>query len=202
MSAKVFLIVSLLIMSGLADAQFKAEPITSPDATYELEGYSVHAPKGEDWFLIYQDKKSVSFGKKKISPTHAFTVTATSERTNKKIKTLAEIVAYVKKGNAASIDPQRETILKNDAVTDEEAPAPLCAGYRLKTEDRGVPGTSITLLKLSYGIVCVHPTAPNLLVDVGYSERGTKDELNSEPLEDEGVDFVNSLKFSNAAKTN
>ena len=202
MPVKVFLIALLLIASGSTSAQLKAEPITSPDTIYKLEGYSVHAPIGDDWFLIFQDNQSVGFGKRKISPTHAFTATATSTRTNKKIKTLAEIVAYVKKGNAASIDPQRETVLKNDAVTDEEAPAPLCAGYRLKTEDRGVPGTHSTLFNLSYGVVCVHPTVPNLLVDVGYSERGTEDELNSKVLQDEGVDFVNGLKFRSTGKTN
>jgi len=202
MPAKAYLIVLLLLTSASAGAQFKADPVTGPDTTYELDGYSVHAPTGADWFLIVQDKQTVGFGKRKISPTHAFTATATSTRTNKKFKTLAEFVAYVKNGNVGSIDPQRETILKNDAVSDEEAPAPFCAGYRLKTEDRGVTGINGTLFTLSYGIVCVHPTAPNLLVDVGYSERGTEDELNSEPLQNEGVDFVNSLKFSDIAKAN
>lgn len=190
-------------MSGPVAAQFRVEPITSPDTTYELEGYSVHAPTGADWFLMYQDKQSAAFGKKKISPTHAVTATATSKLMDKKLKTLAEIIDYVKKGNAASINKQRQTILKNDVVTDEEAPAPLCAGYRLKTEDRGVPGTDgTTLFTLSYGIVCVHPAVPELLIDVGYSERGKEEELNSELIREEGMDFVNSLKFSNTAKPN
>ena len=183
-------------------AQLKAEPVTDPNTIYQLDGYSVRAPQGEGWFLIYQDSQSVGFGKRKISPTHAFTATATSTRINKKLTTLAEIVAYVKNGNAASADPKRETVLKNDAVTDEGAPAPLCAGYRLKTEDRGAPGNHGKLFKLSYGIVCVHPAVPDMLVDVGYSERGTENELKFQSLQNEGIDFVNSLKFISPATMN
>jgi hypothetical protein len=190
------------VASRTTVAQFRAEPIINPDTVYELNGYSIQAPTGPNWFLMYQDKQSVSFGKKKFSSTHAFTATASSKSTSKKFKTLAEVINYVKEGNAASIDPDQQTIINNDAVTDEAAPAPLCVGYRLKTNDGRDPGTDSVLFTLSYGIVCVHPTIPNLLIDVGYSERGREEELNTKLVQNEGVGFVNSLKFSNTAQKN
>lgn len=185
-----------------ASAQFKAEPATDPDLTYELDGYSVHAPPGAGWFLMYQDKQSVAFGKRKMSPSHAVTATATSKWINKKLRTLAEVISYVKKGNALSINPRRQTILNNDVVTDEEAPAPLCAGYRLKTRDEQTPGIEGTLFTLSYGIVCIHPRISQLLIDVGYSERGRETELNSELVQNEGVAFVNGVQFTAPPKEN
>ena len=55
-----------------------------------------------------------------------------------------------------------------------------------------------TLLAEDFGVTCLHPEKRDLVVDVGYSERGRTAELGTElsaALRKEGESFMRSLKF-------
>lgn len=169
--------------------------MTNPYAIYELQGVTIGAPQGNNWFVMSEDRQAVLLGKKIDSPTHAFGATAVSRGIADKFDSPEEFREFVKKLHATELDADRHTLLENDAVIDASV-APYCARYHLKTEDRRAPGASgLPLIMVSYGVACMHPTVPQLLINVGYSERGKPAELDPE-LRAEGDSVVRSLKFT------
>jgi hypothetical protein len=74
-----------------------------------------------------------------------------------------------------------------------------CVRYRLKhTDSNAVLSRNRTLLVEDFGVTCLHPDKQELIVDVGYSERGRAAEMASElsaGLRKEGESFMRSLKF-------
>jgi hypothetical protein len=186
-----------LVAAGLASAQFEADPLTNPGAVYELEGYSVQVPKGEGWFLMHHTAQSVLFGRRKASSTHAFVATAVGQKISPPITTPQQFLTFVKATHAESADPSREVILKNEVQIDSATKA-LCVRYQIETEDHGAPNMPKTaLLMINEGETCVHPAIPNLVIDVGYSERGTAAEMKN-GLQPAGEAFIKGLKFTAA----
>ena len=187
----------LLAAHVAALAQFKAEPVTDPNAVYELGGYSIRVPQGEGWFLMHQTNQSVFFGRRKTSPTHAFAATAVAQKISRSFAGPEQFLDFVKTTHAASADPARESVLENEAEIDTTT-APLCVKYRVKTEDRGMPGTpkGPSRIMITQGITCIHPTITDLLVNADYSERGTAEELDK-GLQAEGEVFLKGLKLIN-----
>jgi len=181
-----------------AAAQLHAVPITNAAAVYELEGYSVSPPPGKSWFEMQRDRQQVLFGKKVDSPTHSFGATATSDLIREKFETREQFQEYVNKLRTADFDPLRFKVIEFESAVDTNYPA-WCVRYRLKHTDRNaVLARNRTLLVEDFGITCLHPDKKDLVVDVGYSERGRAAELKSElsaDLRKEGESFMRTLKF-------
>jgi hypothetical protein len=188
----------LLLVWTAADAQLHALPITDPPLLYEFEGYSVLPPPGKSWFEMQRDKQQALFGKKLDSPTHSFGATATSDVISEKFETRERFIEYVNKLRTVEFDPTRFRVIEFESFVDEGQPT-WCVRYRLKHTDRNaVLARNRTLLVEDFGITCLHPERRNLIVDVGYSERGRPPELTTElsaGLRKEGESFVRSLKF-------
>ncbi|MDB5810860.1 MAG: hypothetical protein JWN94_2982 [Betaproteobacteria bacterium] len=187
-----------LIFPQVAPAQVHAVPITDPPLLYELDGYSVLPPPGKSWFEMQRDKQQALFGKRIESPTHSFGATATSDVINEKFETREKFQEYVNKLRTAEFDPARFRVIEFDSKVDESHPA-WCVRYRLKHTDRNaVLARNRTLTVEDFGITCLHPDRTNLIIDVGYSERGRIPELATElsaTLRKEGEAFVRSLKL-------
>jgi hypothetical protein len=184
----------LLFAASVATAaggQPRPPRVENPRAVYELQGISVNPPQGKDWYVLRRDREAVFFGKKVDSDTHAFAATAITQLVQRNFVSLDEFRDYVKQSQATSIDPARQSILENDAVVDKSVGG-YCVRYHVKTEDRGAHKEPLRMV--SYGVMCMHPTIPQLLVEVGYSERGRDGELDPE-LRAEGNSLVRSLKF-------
>jgi len=181
-----------------AAAQLHAKPVTDPAAVYELDGYSVMPPPGKSWFEMQRDRQQVLFGKKVDSPTHSFGATATSDLIGEKFETREQFLEYVNKLRTAEFDPARFKVVEFESSVETTWSA-WCVRYRLKHTDRNaVLARNRTLLVEDFGVTCLHPDKKELVVDVGYSERGRAAELKSElssELRKEGESFVRSLKF-------
>jgi hypothetical protein len=186
-------------LAGEAEAQLHAVPITDPNAIYALEGYSVLPPRGKSWFEMQRDRKQALFGKKLDSPTHSFAAMATSDRIGEKFETREQFQEYVNKLRTANLDAARFRVIEFDSAVDDTFAA-WCVRYRLKHTDRNaVLSRNRTLLAEDLGVTCLHPEKRDLVVDVGYSERGRAAELNAElsaELRKEGETFMRSLKFT------
>ena len=71
-------------------------------------------------------------------------------------------------------------VIEFESSVDTTWPA-WCVRYRLKHTDRNaVLARNRTLLVEDFGVTCLHPDKKDLVVDVGYSERGRAAELKSE----------------------
>lgn len=182
-------------LAGDAGAQLQALPIIDSTAVYELEGYSVLPPQGKNWFELQRDKQQALFGKKVESHTHSFVATATSGQVAEKFEKAEQFQEYVDKMRVADIDPTRYKLIEFNSGFDPSFPA-WCVKYHAKTEDRGAPyAMGRALLLEHFGVTCLHPTLPGLVIDVGYSERGRPAEISAE-LRAEGEGFMRSLKFT------
>ncbi len=156
---------------------------------------TIHPPQGKDWYVFRSDREAVFFGKKLDSPTHAFAVSVITQLIERTFASPEEFLEFIRQAHQAGIDPARQKVLENDAVLDESV-ARYCVRYHVKAQDTGAPGAQNTpLTVVNYGVTCMHPRSPQLLVDAGYSERGRNDELNAE-LRAEGDSVVRSLSFT------
>ena len=184
-----------LSLAGGAAAQTHAVPTTGITTAYALDGYSVLPPPGKNWFEMGRDKEQVLFGKKIESRTHAFAATATSGPIDEKFETREQFQNYVNKVRVADLGSERYKMLEFSSDFDPAFPA-WCVRYRAKTQDRAAPFAIGRALLLEHvGVTCRHPTIPDLVVDVGYSERGRPAEISAE-LREEGESFMRSLKFT------
>jgi hypothetical protein len=188
-------LIAALSLAGSAGAQTYAVPTTGVTKAYELEGYSVLPPSGKDWFEMGRDKQQVLFGKRIESRTHSFGATATSGVIIEKFETREQFQDYVNKMRFSDLGSDRYKVLEFSSDFDPAFPA-WCVRYRAKTQDRAAPfSVGRVLLFEHIGVTCLHPTIPELVVDVGYSERGRPAEISVE-LRGEGESFMRSLKFT------
>ena len=185
----------VLYPAGNAIAQTHAVPITDATRAYVLEGYSVLPPPGKNWFEMGRDKQQVLFGKKIDSRTHSFAATAASGLIGEKFATREQFQEYVNKMRAADFGSDRYKTIEFRSDFDPAFPA-WCVRYLSKTQDRAAPYSIGRVLLVEHtGVTCLHPTIPDLVVDIGYSERGRPAEISME-LRMEGESFMRSLKFS------
>ena len=177
-----------------AAAQLYATPITNPAAVYDFDGYSVQAPQGRYWFEMQRNREQALFGKKLDSRTHAFNATATSGQVREKFTSREQFREYIDRISSAA-DGTARKVVAYDSEFDLSLPA-WCVKYHLRSEDRGAPyARGRALLQEDFGIACLHPASPDLIVDVGFSERGRPDEM-SPALRSEGENFMRSLRFT------
>ncbi|MEO7728935.1 MAG: hypothetical protein ABIS45_16915 [Burkholderiales bacterium] len=183
------------MQAGKAQTQLHAVPVTETTPAYVLEGYRVLPPPGKNWFEMQRDRQQALFGKKIDSPTHSFVATATSGPVNEKFDTREQFKDYVNKMRSAELDTARFRIIEFDSSIDNTFDA-WCVRYRFKRADRdAVLSRNRALLLEDYGITCLHPQKKELVVDIGYSERGRPAELSAD-LRQEGETFVRSLEFA------
>lgn len=195
---RLFLAAILMLGTAAAFAQLHATPITEATPVYEFDGYSVSAPQGKGWFEMQRDKQQALFGKKVDSPTHSFAATATAGVLAEKFESPEKFREYVNKMRTVELDPARFKIVEFDSKFDESRLA-WCVRYHLKhTDNNAVLARNRSLIVEDFGIACLHPERNNLIVDVGYSERGRPAEIGNElsaQLRQEGESFVRSMKL-------
>jgi len=192
--ARCLFALALAVACADAVAQLYATPVTNPATVYELDGYSVLAPQGKFWFEMQRNHQQALFGKKLDSRTHAFNATATSGQVREKFASREQFREYIDRMSSAA-DGTARKVIGYDSEFDLSLPA-WCVKYHLRSEDRGAPyARGRALLQEDFGIACLHPQSPDLVVDVGYSERGRPGEMSAD-LRAEGEGFMRSLKLT------
>jgi len=177
-----------------AVAQLYATPLNDATPPYELNGYSVEPPRGAGWFEMQRDRQHALFGKKLPAPTHAVVATATAAQLGEPFANQRELLDYVNRMRGAQGDAARYRMGEFTAEPDASFGA-WCVRYYAKSEDRGAPNARGRALLLEhFGITCVHPVRQDLVIDVGYSERGRPGGIDA-TLRNEGENFMRSLKF-------
>ena len=183
------------LLASEAGAQLHATPITDPGKVYVLDGFRVLPPPGKSWFEMQRDRQLALFGKKLDSPTHSFGATAASGLIDEKFETPEQFQEYVGKMRTAELDSKRYRVIEFESTLDATFSA-WCVRYRFKRADRDAAlARNRTLLLEDIGVACLHPDKKDLIVDVGYSERGRPAELSAE-LRKEGESFMRSLQFT------
>ncbi|MDP2706809.1 MAG: hypothetical protein Q8O70_04810 [Burkholderiales bacterium] len=187
-------VLALGMLAGNACAQLRATPVTVSDVAYELEGYSVLPPQGNNWFELKRDPQSVFFGKKIASRTHAFIATAMSALISENFESPEAFREYISRVLPLRGDGRHRVI--ENRVEVNNGPGRFCIKYHTRAEDRGAPhAKGIALSAETFGVTCLHPDNPQLNISVSYTERGNPSETSAE-FRAEGERFVRSLKFT------
>jgi hypothetical protein len=170
----------LAIVLALAPAASPAQrpnPILEPDQLWAFDGFALKPPAGPDWFSLARTRAGTTIAKRTGSRTHAIVVVAGSERLRESVATPAALAQFVDARRAKVPQDPEFRVLSSEARPDDRDGA-WCSAYRLTADDGRLPGTPL-VVRVS-GRACVHPAAPELLVDVTVSERGRTEEIGAE----------------------
>ena len=185
----------LSLAASSAVAQLYAKPVTTPDVSYQMDGYAVAAPPGAGWFEMRRTRDFLYFGKRLSSPTHSFIAVALSAPAGGPYADVGAFRLHIVSQITENSADQRNKVALAAAEVDP-ASGPFCVRYQTLSEDRGAVGTrGQSLLTETFGVSCLHPEHNELAIDVSYTERGLPAETGT-TLRDEGERFVRSLKFT------
>jgi hypothetical protein len=148
---------------------------TKPER-FAVLGFSILAPGGEGWLPLKRAPDQIQFLKvfaRRGAEPHTVSVLASARDIRPfTFATPADLLAAVK----SDLEPG-ESRLRNAVSSAESSttPAPLCVRYRVVMEDLGVPGfVGAVFITTRFGLRCVHPEVPWLVMDVVCSQRALR----------------------------
>ena len=184
----------LVALAGCVAAGPAFVPMTAPGTRISLRGYSVVSPSGEGWLVSQRGQFDIGYIKTIGSRTHTFGLTAAGAPFTLRFDTPQDFLEYVKKSKETGSDPKRFRTLDRDATIDPTHGS-YCVRYHEKVEDHAAANAegSPYLILEAWGVACVSPLSPALVVDIGYHDRYKPGELPG-PVQ-EGEQFIDSLQF-------
>lgn len=186
----------LCVFPGLADAGWAR--FDAPGSKLDFDAYSVQAPFEQGWMVNRGGPYDVGFGAM-LSKTHTWSLTAATFPLPRAFADARQLLAHVKAQFLGASDPVRFRVLENrDSV--EELRGATCARTYYKAEDRlAAGGPAPHYIIEATQVTCVHPSAPELAVELGYHERYLPGEKAAGEkggrLAAFGERFIRSVKF-------
>lgn len=146
---------------------------TKPER-FAILGLSILAPGGEGWLPLSKNPTHIQFAKvfeRRGAEPHTVTAVAFARDVRPfTIAANADLLAAVKNDLTPSGEPRFRNAVSS--VEPSTTPAPRCVRYRLVMEDLGVPGfEGAVFITTRFGLRCVHPEVPWLVLDVVCSQR-------------------------------
>lgn len=186
------------LLAGVCAALFacaaypqRANPILEPEQPWGFQGFSLRPPAGAGWYSLAKSRTGAAFGRRIESQTHTLVGAVHSAREVRPFASPETLAAELRARRARNLDPARFRLLDVDERRDDLDGA-WCTRYRVDAEERAM-GERLLVLRIQ-GRSCVHPAAPDLLVDLSISERGLPGETD-EPARARAASFLDSLRF-------
>jgi len=129
------------------------------------------------------------------SPAHTFSTAVIASPFTLRFHSPEEFKEAVEKGQKADTDPNRFNILQYDISLDDRF-GPYTVRSHTVSEDRQAKVSPVDTQFLILEIISyifIHPDAPDLVLNVQYSDRYKKGEKDPK-LEEIGEKFINNLK--------
>jgi len=175
----------------------RANPILDPEQPWGFHGFSLRPPAGAGWYSLSKSRTGAAFGRRIESQTHTLVAAVHSAREARPFGAPETLAAELRARRARNLDPARFRLLEVDERRDDLDGA-WCTRYRLDAEER-VAEERLLVLRIR-GRSCVHPAAPDLLVDLSISERGLPGESDERARAQVGS-FLDSLRFVPVARS-
>ena len=169
----------------------RANPILEPDQPWGFQGFSLRPPADAGWYSLAKSRTRAALGRRMDSPTHTLVAAVHSTRLGQAIASPEALTAALHARRARDLDPARFRLLSADEHRDDLDGA-WCTRYRLAAEELGAAARLLALRV--EGRSCLHPAAPDLLVDLSISERGLAAEVD-ESARTVDASFLDSLRF-------
>jgi hypothetical protein len=153
-----------------------------------FSGYSVMPPAGPGWSRLDPPGTDAGFYKTVGTPDHRLLLVASARPLPVRFKTPQEFLDYLIAAQESEPDARRFHVL-SESINLDPAAGPDCARTSASAEDR-----STRLILDATSLVCIHPSAPGLLVTVAYSEQH-RYRQSAPGFAAEGERFIGSLRF-------
>ena len=198
------ILIAVTVVVNACVVGMRLTPVTDPTQRLHFRGFSVQAPRGEDWYRLETlDQKGIGavlFHKKLpdfFSRGHTFAASVNVwDMGELRFADPKELGArFDRDFRAAHKGSSRYTFL-DSTYTDDETLSAICVRIHQAQEDRQVPGWQRSVFVIdAHAIRCVHPYSPKYVIDISYSERRLKDDLPIF-LQSEVEPFLKSLDFT------
>lgn len=190
---------ALLAAAGAARAQGGAKapaaplanPVTNRGATWPFAGFLVSVPDLPGLYSTHVRPNGALLGRLAANPLRTWSFTVLTRKPERRFESARALAQYMRARRETG-DPQRVTKRSHRETAHQHAGQP-CTRYAIDAYDRG-ERTDDASNVFARGMTCVHPEKPDLLVELGFAERGAVDALSPE-LEQPGGAFLASLRF-------
>jgi len=173
-----------------------ANPVTNRGATWPFAGFLVDVPDLPGLYSTHLTPEVAALGRLAANPLRTWTFTVLTLKPGRPFASGRELAEYMQARRETGFDPNRIVEQAHKETAYEHAGRP-CTRYAIDAADRGERAGGAANLFMR-GMTCAHPEKPDLLVDLGYAERGAVDALSPE-LERPGDAFLASLRFASFA---
>ena len=187
------------LLAGACAASFacaghaqRANPILEPEQPWGFQGFSLRPPAGAGWYSLAKSRTRAVLGRRIESRTHTLVAAVHSARLARPFESPEALAAELRARRARDLDPARFRLIEVDERRDDLDGA-WCTRYRVDAEERAT-AERLLVLRIQ-GRSCVHPAAPDLLVDLSVSERGLPGETDDGTRAQAGS-FLDSLRFA------
>lgn len=174
--------------------------VTDYSVPFEKEIYSILPPQGDNW-LYHDNGKTLIFGKQGDTTSHTYVaeITANYSYDNLNFKNPEDFLEFMKNTAKIGTDPRRFDVQEEEMVLDKKF-GQFCVRYYVKAEDRYAEEKNKTMFMIMelYQYHFIDPYNKNILISIGYSERGRLNE-NSSNFKEVAEKFVDGLKLKEIA---
>ena len=181
-------------------------PITDPTQRYQFRGFSVLPPQPSTyWYLISPSGPKVKAGAfaRQVDPSIPISLTHVQTHTIRAVVISGDLGAKRfnnPEGFVRFVEQQKEEnprfrVLESKHIQDTSL-GEYCVRSDVLVEDHGVPGFAGSVFYMVRHVLnCIHPDYPNVVVQVGYSQRAAS-KSDFKKLDAEGEPFIQSLQFT------
>ena len=177
-----FLLALLLCASGTAYAD-----------KLHFDAYSVQVPPSQGWLVTRGGAYDIAFGTA-LTPTHTWAITAAAVPLGRRFEDGKAFLAYVRESFIRNSDPVRFRIVQTRGRV-EQLHGAMCARVAYRAEDHLAAGGEAAYFIIEVTqVTCIHPSAPDTAIELGYHERYLPGEQGG-AFTETGEYFVRSVRF-------
>jgi hypothetical protein len=155
-----------------------------------FSGYSIVPPLGTGWVRRDPPGTDAGFEHAGIAPGSRVLLVAAARKAPRRYDTVKDFLDDMITRQESEAQPRRFHVLQEGTALAPEI-GKYCVRTVASAEDRAGPDRPVLD---AVSLVCLHPTAPDWMITVGYSERHPHGAASPD-LDNEGERFVNSLRF-------
>jgi TPR repeat protein len=169
-----------------------ANPVANRGVPWPFAGFVVNVPDLAGLYSTHLTAELAAFGRIAVNPLRTWSFTVLTLKPGRPFASGRELAEYMRARRETGFDPKRITKRSHQETAFEHGGRP-CTRYAIDAADRGDRVEEAANLFMR-GVTCAHPEKPDLLVDLGYAERGAVDALTP-ALATPGDKFLASLRF-------
>jgi len=196
---RLFGVVSLVILLSSCISSFSK--VERPSTPFARPEYSVLTPSGDGWEYSSNDSPNrykLAFFKAMQDPKfHSIAAGVIETPNSAEFENPQEFEKWMERTIETAMNPNQQRLLDKQVALDKASRfGSFTVKFYTKSEDHRAEnaGEEPCPILVEYGYIFVHPSIPNRIVQVAYSERGRPDEIRPDVAQ-EAERFFNGIQI-------